>query len=64
MPAAPGPLALGSIPAARLAPILLGITFGSVIWIVMLAGFIVPDLGTFLLLLVPSQDFVPDNVSV
>ena len=28
----------------------------------MLAGFIYPDLGTFLLLLIPPQDFVPEQV--
>jgi hypothetical protein len=54
-------LLFGRVPASRQI-LLLGITFGSVIWMVMLAGFIVPDLGTFLLLLVPPQDFVPDYV--
>src|SRR6185295_8215987 len=41
--------------------LLLGITFGSVIWIVMLIGVIVPDVGAFLLLLIPSQSFVPES---
>lgn len=54
-------LLFGRVPASRQI-LLLGITFGSVIWMVMLAGFIVPDLGTFLLLLVPPQDFVPEQV--
>jgi hypothetical protein len=54
-------LLFGRVPASRQI-LLLGITFGSVIWMVMVAGFIVPDLGTFLLLLVPPQDFVPDEV--
>ena len=54
-------LLFGRVPASRQI-LLLGITFGSVIWLVMLAGFIVPDLGTFLLLLIPPQDFVPDEV--
>ena len=54
-------LLFGRVPASRQI-LLLGITFGSVIWLVMLAGFIVPDLGTFLLLLIPPQDFVPDQV--
>src|SRR6185369_9467699 len=54
-------LLFGRVPASRQI-LLLGITFGSVIWMVMVAGFIVPDLGTFLLLLVPSQDVVPDEV--
>jgi len=53
-------LLFGRVPASRQI-LLLGITFGSVIWMVMLAGFVVPDLGTFLLLLVPPQDFVPDE---
>lgn len=54
-------LLFGRVPASRQI-LLLGITFGSVIWMVMLAGFIVPDLGAFLLLLVPPQDFVPEQV--
>jgi hypothetical protein len=54
-------LLFGRVPASRQI-LLLGITFGSVIWMVMVAGFIIPDLGTFLLLLVPPQDFVPDEV--
>ncbi len=54
-------LLFGRVPASRQI-LLLGITFGSVIWLVMLAGFIVPDLGTFLLLLIPPQDFVSDEV--
>ena len=54
-------LLFGRVPASRQI-LLLGITFGSVIWMVMLAGFIVPDLGTFLLLLIPPQDFVPEQV--
>ena len=54
-------LLFGRVPASRQI-LLLGITFGSVIWMVMCAGFIVPDLGTFLLLLIPPQDFVPDEV--
>ena len=54
-------LLFGRVPASRQI-LLLGITFGSVIWMVLLAGFIVPDVGTFLLLLVPPQDFVPEEV--
>jgi hypothetical protein len=54
-------LLFGRVPASRQI-LLLGITFGSVIWLVMCAGFIVPDLGTFLLLLIPPQDFVADEV--
>ena len=54
-------LLFGRVPASRQI-LLLGITFGSVIWMVMLAGFILPDLGAFLLLLVPPQNVVPQGV--
>ncbi len=54
-------LLFGRVPASRQI-LLLGITFGSVIWLVMLAGVILPDIGAFLLLLVPPQDVVPDDV--
>ncbi len=54
-------LLFGRVPASRQI-LLLGITFGSVIWMVMVAGFIVPDIGAFLLVLVPPQDFVPQDV--
>ena len=53
-------LLFGRVPASRQI-LLLGITFGSVIWMVMLAGFIVPDLGTFLLLLIPPQNIIPEG---
>jgi hypothetical protein len=54
-------LLFGRVPADR-QPFLLGITFGSVIWLVLLGGVLFPDLGTFLLVLVPPQDFVPEWV--
>src|SRR6185369_12769506 len=54
-------LLFGRVPASRQI-LLLGITFGSVIWMVMLAGFIIPDLGAFLLVLIPPQNVVPQNV--
>ncbi|MEO7119334.1 MAG: hypothetical protein ABIZ34_10225, partial [Candidatus Limnocylindrales bacterium] len=54
-------LLFGRVPASRQI-ILLVLTFGSVIWLVMIAGVIVPQLGTFLLLLVPQQTFVPEGV--
>lgn len=54
-------LLFGRVPASRQI-LLLGITFGSVIWMVMVVGFIVPDVGTFLLLLIPQQDVVPENI--
>ncbi|MEO8229833.1 MAG: hypothetical protein ABI628_08740 [Chloroflexota bacterium] len=49
----------GRVPASRQIA-LAGITFGSVIWMVLLAGVALPDLGTFLLLIIPSQSLVPD----
>jgi hypothetical protein len=50
----------GRVPASR-QYLLLGITFGSVIWVVLLIGVLLPDVGTFLLLFVPRQDFLPDS---
>jgi hypothetical protein len=38
--------------------LLAAITFGSVVWVVLLAGVIVPDVGTLLLAFVPVPDFV------
>jgi hypothetical protein len=54
-------LLFGRVPASRQI-VFLGITFGSVIWVVLLVGVLVPDVGTFLLLLVPSQDIVPEEI--
>jgi len=54
-------LLFGRVPAKR-QYLLLGITFGSVIWIVLLAGVLFPDVGLFLLAFVPKQDIVPDDV--
>src|SRR5688572_10310566 len=54
-------LLFGRVPASR-QYLLLGITFGSVIWIVLLAGVVFPDVGTFLLLFIPDQDIVPEDV--
>jgi hypothetical protein len=52
-------LLFGRVPASRQI-LLLGITFGSVIWMVLVAGIVFPDIGTFLLVLVPKQDLVPE----
>ena len=52
-------LLFGRVPASR-QKALLAITFGSVIWIVLVIGVVVPAAGTFLLLLVPPQDLVPE----
>ena len=38
--------------------LLAAITFGSVVWVVLLVGVIVPDVGTLLLAFVPVPDFV------
>ena len=54
-------LLFGRVPANR-QYLLLGITFGSVIWIVLLIGVLVPDVGVFLLTFVPEQDIVPQDV--
>ena len=53
-------LLFGRVPALR-QYLLLGITFGSVIWIVLLVGVLLPDVGTFLLLFIPDQDIVPES---
>jgi hypothetical protein len=54
-------LLFGRVPAARQVA-LLGITFGSVIWMALVAGVVFPDVGAFLLLLVPPQDVIPEAV--
>ncbi|MEO5883951.1 MAG: hypothetical protein ABIQ58_00335, partial [Candidatus Limnocylindrales bacterium] len=54
-------LLFGRVPADRQI-LVLGITFGSVIWMVLVAGVIFPDVGTFLLVLVPRQDVIPETV--
>ena len=54
-------LLFGRVPASR-QYLLLGITFGSVIWMVLLLGVLFPDVGTFLLVFVPEQDLVPETV--
>lgn len=50
----------GRVPASR-QYLLLGITFGSVIWVVLLVGVLLPDVGTFLLVFVPKQDLIPES---
>jgi hypothetical protein len=37
------------------------ITFGSIAWVAMVAGVVVPSVGTFLLAAIPKPDFVQDN---
>jgi hypothetical protein len=53
-------LLFGRVPADRQI-LLLGITFGSVIWLVLVGGVVVPDVGAFLLLLVPRQEIIPET---
>ena len=54
-------LLFGRVPAERQF-LVLGITFGSVIWIVLLAGVLFPDIGAFILVLLPPQEFIPEQV--
>lgn len=54
-------LLFGRVPADR-QYLLLGITLGSVVWMVLLAGVLVPAVGTFLLVLIPGQDVIPEWV--
>src|SRR4051812_50101122 len=56
-----GTLLFGRVPASR-QKVILAITFGSVIWLVLVAGVISPDIGAFILVLVPSQDLVPEPI--
>ena len=56
-----GTLLFGRVPASR-QKYILAITFGSVIWLVLLAGILSPDIGAFILVLVPSQDIVPEEL--
>jgi hypothetical protein len=54
-------LLFGRVPASRQF-LLLGVAFGSVIWMVLVAGIAFPDVGAFLLLLLPRQEFVSESV--
>jgi hypothetical protein len=54
-------LLFGRVPASR-QYLLLGITFGSVIWMALLVGVVVPDVGAFLLLLVPPQEILSEDL--
>src|SRR3954449_3854388 len=56
-----GTLLFGRVPSSR-QKVILAITFGSVIWLVLLAGIISPDIGALILVLVPSQDLVPESI--
>jgi hypothetical protein len=56
-----GTLLFGRVPADRQI-LVLGITFGSVIWMALLAGVVFPNVGAMLLVLLPPQDFIPESV--
>jgi hypothetical protein len=51
----------GRVPQSRQF-LLLGLTFGSVIWMVLLVGVLMPDVGTLLLVFVPPQEVVSEDV--
>src|SRR5207342_2770338 len=54
-------LLFGRVPQSRQI-VLLGLTFGSVIWMVLLIGVLLPAVGTLLLLFIPPQQLVPEDV--
>ena len=54
-------LLFGKVPADRQI-VVVAITFGSITWLALVAGVVVPDVGTFLLGFVPVPDFVDENV--
>ena len=54
-------LLFGRVPASR-QTLLAGMTFGSLVWVAVLVGVLVPDVGTFLIALVPGQDLIPEWV--
>jgi hypothetical protein len=54
-------LLFGRVPSER-QRLLLGVVFGSIIWLVLVTGIFLPGVGTFLLVLLPAQNFVPDSV--
>src|SRR6187200_2969271 len=54
-------LLFGKVPADKQFIVVL-ITFGSIAWLALVAGVILPDAGTFLLGFVPVPDWLPDWV--
>ena len=54
-------LLFGQVPESRQVW-LAGLTFGSLVWVALLVGVIVPDAGTFLLGFVPLPDWVDENL--
>ena len=55
-------LLFGKVPADKQLIVVL-ITFGSIAWLALVAGVIVPDAGSFLLGFVPVPDWLPDWVA-
>ena len=53
-------LLFGRVPQSK-QMLLTGVTFGSVIWVVTLLGIALPDVGTFLVALVPAPDAIEDS---
>jgi hypothetical protein len=53
-------LLFGRVPESKQL-LLSGVALGSIAWIVMLVGVLVPDVGLFLLTAVPAPDFVRDD---
>jgi hypothetical protein len=53
-------LLFGKVPQQRQG-ILLVIVFGSLVWVALVLGVIVPDVGTFLVAAVPAPDFVDEG---
>ncbi len=53
-------LLFGKVPQHKQLVLLL-IVFGSLAWVALLVGIVVPDVGTFLIALVPAPDFVEEN---
>ncbi len=54
-------LLFGRVPQ-RKQLLLAGVALGSVLWVVLLIGVAMPDIGTWLLAFVPAPSFVDDNV--
>ena len=54
-------LLFGRVPASRQV-LLASMTFGSLAWVAAVVGIVVPDVGAFLIALVPGQDLVPEAI--
>jgi hypothetical protein len=54
-------LLFGRVPQEK-QMLLVGVTVGSVLWVVTLLGIAFPDIGAFLIALVPAPDFISDDL--